>query len=424
MRTYRELFRQPQFTPLFATAVVHSAAQTMGGLALATLVYRATESPLLSALSMFGTAFTQVIGATFLMSAADRLPPRAAMSGIALVFALGAAVLALPGLPVWGVFVVLLGQGVVGSVGGGVRYGLLTDVLPPDGFVLGRSVLNMANGTMQVCGFAVSGLLVVVLSPRATLVLCAALFALAAGVARFGLRRRAPRVAGRPSVRETWRVNAVLWSSVPRRYVFLAGWVPNGLVVGCEALFVSYEPENAGLLFSAAAAGMLAGDTVLGRFVPPALRERLAAPLRLLLAAPYLVFFLSPPLPVAMLAALCASVGFAASLLLQERLMALTPRELSGQAMGLQTAGMLTMQGVGAALAGGVAQLLSPAAAMSVMAAASVAVTLALAPGLRPLPKADGVKRETDDAKPETDEIAAGYGSDVSDSSDARVAGP
>jgi hypothetical protein len=45
------------------------------------------------------------------------------------------------------------------------------------------------------------------------------------------------------------------------------------------------------------------------------------------------------------------------------------------------------MQGVSAALAGAVAQLTSPATAITVMAAASVAVTLTLAPGLRhPLP--------------------------------------
>jgi hypothetical protein len=44
---------------------------------------------------------------------------------------------------------------------------------------------------------------------------------------------------------------------------------------------------------------------------------------------------------------------------------------------------MLTMQGLGAALAGGVAQLVSPGLTMAIMAAASVTVTLFLAPGLR-----------------------------------------
>ena len=57
----------------------------MSGLALGTLIYAATGSPLLSALGMFGPSLAQVIGATTLLSAADRLPPRAAMTGSCLV---------------------------------------------------------------------------------------------------------------------------------------------------------------------------------------------------------------------------------------------------------------------------------------------------------------------------------------------------
>lgn len=66
--------------------------------------------------------------------------------------------------------------------------------------------------------------------------------------------------------------------------------------------------------------------------------------------------------------------------------MILTPDELSGHALGLHSSGMLAMQGVGAALAGAIAQQTSPATAMAVMAAASLAVTVALAPGLRGRP--------------------------------------
>lgn len=146
---------------------------------------------------------------------------------------------------------------------------------------------------------------------------------------------------------------------------------------------------------------MLAGDTLVGRFVTARWRARLGAPLRLLLAAPYLLFALRPELPLALAAVVLASVGFAASLLLQERLMALTPQELSGQALGLSSSGMLAMQGVGAAVAGGIAQLTSPATGMAAVAGLSVAVTLALAPGLRDrsggvggrLPVADGSPR-------------------------------
>ncbi len=86
MRSYSDLFRTREFTPLFLSTALQTAASTLGGPALGTLVYRATDSPLLSAVSMFGPQLAQVVGATTLLSASDRLPPRATMAGIACVF--------------------------------------------------------------------------------------------------------------------------------------------------------------------------------------------------------------------------------------------------------------------------------------------------------------------------------------------------
>jgi predicted MFS family arabinose efflux permease len=382
MRTYRELFRTPEFTALFVVSAGQVAGQTVSGLALGTLVFAATGSPLLSSLAMFGTSFAQVAGALALLSAADRLPARAALACTSAVFAASTAVLALPGLPLWSLFAVLGVLGLASSLSGGVRYGLLGAVLSAEGYVLGRSVLNMVAGTAQVLGYAAGGVLVAVASPRGTLLVAAGLYATAAVAARFGLSRRPARAAGRPSATATWRTDVFLWSSVHRRHVYLALWVPNGLIVGCEALFVPYAKDRAGVLFATAAAGMLMGDTAAGRFVPQRWRVRLGGSLRLLLAVPYLVFAVRPPLIVAALAALLASVGFAASLLLQEQLVALTPPGVLGHALGLHSSGMLTAQGLCAALAGAVAERTSAPTAMAVLAALSVAVTLALAPGL------------------------------------------
>jgi predicted MFS family arabinose efflux permease len=161
-------------------------------------------------------------------------------------------------------------------------------------------------------------------------------------------------------------------------------WVPNGLIVGCESLFVAYSPRHAGILFAFAAGGMLAGDTLAGRFVPARWRNRLGPRLRLLLAVPYLVYATHPALALACAACAVASVGFSATLMLQQRLMELTPDELSGHALGLHSSGMLAMQGLGAVLAGTVAEQTSPGTAMAVMAAVSIVVTLALASRLRP----------------------------------------
>ncbi|MET7722230.1 MFS transporter [Streptomyces mirabilis] len=376
MRSYSDLFRTREFTPLFLSSALNSAASTIAGLAVGTLVYRATDSPLLSAVSMFGPQLAQVVGATTLLSAADRLAPRATMTGIALSFAVGTAVMATPGLPVWGLFLLISVLGLVSSLGGGVRWGLLNEILSKDGYLLGRSVFNMANGLTQITGYATGGVLVAVLSPRTTLAGAAVLYLAAALITRFGMTRRAPRATGRPSIAQTWRTNALLWSSRPRRTTYLLLWIPNGLIVGCESLYVSYAPDRAGLLFAFAAFGMFVGDVTTGRFVPPAVRGRLGIPFLLLLATPYLLFALRPGAAVAAGAVALASVGFGASLIQQERLMALTPDELSGHALGLHSSGMLTMQGVSAALAGSVAQLTSPGTAMTVMAVTSIAATL------------------------------------------------
>lgn len=384
MRTYRELFRTPEFAPLFGASCAQVAATTLTGLALATVVYARTDSPLLSALSMFGPSFAGLIGATTLLSVADRVPPRAAMTLVALAAAATGLLLATPGLPLPAMFAVIFTQGVVTSVGAGALYGLLGEILPPDGYVLGRSVLNMSVGAMQVTGFALGGILIAVVSPRTTLIIGATLAVVAALLLRLGLRVRPPRASGRPSVAITWRVNRELLSAPARRSVYLAMWVPNGLVVGCEALFVPYAPRAAAVLFVAAALGMLLGDLAAGRLLPPHLRRRLVTPLRFLLAVPYLLFALPLSLPVAAGAAAIASTGFASTLLLQERLIALTGEEIRGQALGLHATGMKAMQAIGATLAGLTAQLLPTGTAMTMLAVASLAVTATLSPGLRP----------------------------------------
>jgi hypothetical protein len=232
--------------------------------------------------------------------------------------------------------------------------------------------------------------------------MAAALYLAAALTARLGLTRRAPRVSGRPSVAATWRTNARLWSSPERRTLYLLLWVPNGLIVGCESLYVSYAPNRAGVLFAFAAFGMFVGDVTTGRFLAPRVRARLGIPFLLLLATPYLLFVLRLGVSVAAVFVAVASIGFGSSLIQQERLVALIPDELSGHGLGLHTAGMLTMQGVSAALAGAVAQLTSAGTAMTVMAVASITVTLTLAPSLR--------RRAAETSDPQHPEMSAPRG--------------
>jgi MFS family permease len=391
MRTYRQLFGVPEFGALFGTLSGQVAAGTVAGIGLGTLVYAATDSPLLSALSMFGASFAQLVGAATLLSWADRVPPRAALTVLAVFAAVTTAALAVPGLPIAAVFAVVFAQGLAASVGGGVRFGLLAEILPADGYILGRSLLNMSTGAMQILGFAAGGALVAAVSPRGALLAGAALQAASALVARFGLTARPARATDRPSVRLTLHGNRKVWQPG----IYIAMWVPNGLIVGCEALFVPYSPAAASVLFITAALGMLAGDAIAGRFVPPRLRFRLSGPLRWLLAAPYLLFFFDLSLPVAAAVAGVASVGYGATLLLQDRLLATTPEALHGQALGLFGSGLLAMQAVGATLGGLIAQHVPPGDAMGILAVGSLLVSAGLFVARRPWAYAEPVRSLT-----------------------------
>ena len=378
MRTYRDLFAVREFRALWTSSALTTAAMTMSGLALATVVHAETGSALLTALAMFGPSVAQVVGATTLMSAADASPPRRALTVVGLVSTAVLALQAALPLSTPARLALVLGAAYVTSIGGGVRWGLLSEVVPHDGYALARSTMNVAVGAFQIVGFAVGGVLLAVLEAPQVFVLAALLSAAAVPVLWSGVSERPPRRAARVGMRETLQANGRLLADRDTRALLVALSVPNGLVVGCEALFVPYAGESAGWLLAGAAAGMMAGDLLVGRTLSPHGRRRASTPLRYLLAAPYLLFAVHPGVPLAVSVAAVASVGYAATLAQQEWLVALTPAGLRGQVLGVESSVRMTLQGVCAAAAGLLADLLTPATAVVVLALASIALSAAL----------------------------------------------
>ena len=290
---------------------------------------------------MFGPSLAQLIGATTLLSAADRLPPRATMTASCLAFGLGTAALALPGLPVWADFAIVMTLGLVASLGGGVSYGLLNEILPAGSYLLGRSVLNMSVGVMQICGFAVGGVLVAALSPRGTLLAGAAMYLAAAVVARFGLSRR-PR--GPPGARRSARPGGTTRGcGLPHRAAMSISrcGCPTGSSSAASLSSCPTRPTTPGCSSPSPpwacwpGTPWLAGSSRSSGGSGSAPRCGCCSPPRTC------IFALHPALPLAAAAVALASVGYSASLLLQQRLMTLTPDELSGHALGLHSSGML-----------------------------------------------------------------------------------
>jgi len=388
MKTYRQLLAIREFRVLFVEQCLTVASASASSLALGTITFAATSSPVLTALSMFGGPLVRLLGSTFLLSLSDLLRPRRALMLVASAGLVMNLLQAVPGLAWWARFILLAIPWLVMSATGGSMMALMSDILPPAAFVLGRSTMNIAVGVMQIVGYGLGGLLLLRVTSTDLFLVGAVATALALVLIRFGLADHPPRTVGAGILRRSREVNRQLLGTRVLRPVYLCLWVPNGLIVGCEALFVPYAGNQAGYLFAATAGGMLLGDVTVGRYVPESLRDRLIGPLRYLLAVPYLAFVFVPSLPLSCLLGFVASAGFAASLPLQERLVSRTPDDQRGQVLGLNSTGLMVMQGVGALLGGAVAQAIGngtsgAARAMAGMAVLSVLVSIALAPGLR-----------------------------------------
>jgi predicted MFS family arabinose efflux permease len=252
--------------------------------------------------------------------------------------------------------------------------------VPTSTYALARSLMNITSGGMAILGYAIGAFLLRYLSPQGIFVVAAVLTALGLVVVATTVREHSIRLTRRPGLRQTWTTNTALFTHSGQRALLLNLWVPNGLIVGCEALFISYDPDHAGALLAAGSAGMLLGDLTVGRLLTADQRRRYAYALRLLLAAPYLLFAIHLPLPMVTAAVFAASAGFAATLPLQEQLLALTPDPVRGQVQGVESAGRMTWQGIGAAIAGGIAQQLTPGTAITALAALSVAITVVSRP--------------------------------------------
>jgi predicted MFS family arabinose efflux permease len=391
--TYRSLFTIREFRALFLNRCVVVISVAASGLAMATITYEATRSAVLSGLSLFGGPLVALIVSQFLLAWSDRVRPKVGLMGQMGAALISDALQLVPGMPWQARFGLLAIPYAAYAMFAGTRWVMVREIVPEGSYILARSLMNLAEGGMQVVGYGLGGLALLWLSPRGLFAVAALADLVSLVSVRFGVRDRpAPAAGGTDAsvVRRTLAVNRRLLRSPVTRPLYLALWVPNGLVVGCESLFIPYGNAAsaghgwlAGWLFASTAAGAMTGDLVIGRFVPSGRRDRIIEPLRLLLAGPYLVFFLTPAPEIAVLIGFLAAAGYAASLPLQDRLIRHTDDAIQGQVLGLHMNGMMVGQAIGALVAGAVASFLPPATAMGAMAVASMAVTLLLVPGLR-----------------------------------------
>ncbi len=403
--TYRSVFAVGQFRVLCASMFLYVLGFEFEILGLSVVVYAQTRSAFLAALAFAMGFGPQAIGGALFTSLADRLPPRAVITGGMLLRAVPGVLIGLaPGLPVAAMLVLVALAAMVAPVFSAAVSRMLPDVLDGDRYVLGRSVLSLTAAGTQIVGLGLGGAVLAVLSGRWLLLSAGCALVLSAFV-RLGLRPVAApgpgaapsgpapgpgrpsgpaRAASRGAVRATLAGHAELLASRRVRALLLAQWLPGMFAAGAESLIVPYTESlghpaaAASPLLAAVPAGMLAGDVVIGRFCRPVMRRRLVFPLALLTGAPLLVLILHPPWLVVAAALFGCGFGFGYQLGIQQAFLDSLPPGLRGQGFGLLATGLMGGQGVTPPLAGALAAVAGPAAAMAATGAATVLATCCL----------------------------------------------
>ena len=358
---YRAVFRVREFRFVFAAHVLSLLGSVVAHVALPVLVYAGTSSALLSAVTFALGFLPQALGGALLARVADRFAARTVLVGCDLLCAACVGAMLLPGMPVAGLLALRAVSAFVQPLFAGVRAAGLGEILEGDAFVLGRSLIRVAAQAAQIAGFAATGLLLLALSPRSALLLTAGGFLASAALLGVGTRTRPPVAVNR--VRGGTRV---LFADRRVRGLLALSWLPSAFVVVPEGLAPPYADEigagsvGVGLLLTAMPVGAVAAELAAGSLLRPVTRERLVLPLAGVLLVPLLLFALRPALPLSLLALALAGTGMAYTLGLDRWLFDAIPEELRARAMTVLSAGLMTVQGMGMAAGGLVAEFVPP----------------------------------------------------------------
>ncbi|MER6557980.1 MFS transporter [Streptomyces sp. NPDC001027] len=362
---YLRVFAVREFRAVFAAHLLSMLGVIVAEIALSVLVYDLTGSPLLSALAWALGFLPYVVGGTLLAGVADRFPARRVLVGCDLVCAACVLPMTAPGAHLAVLLALRCCLAVVSPVFAGTRMATLADILGDgDLFVLGRSLLRITAQSALLVGFGLGGVLLTVASPRQALLLTVATFLASAALLRLGTRRRPARArTGGALVADSLRGARQVLADRRTRALLLLFWAPPTFAVAPEALSAPYADDlgagsvGLGLLMCALPVGTVAGELYAGARLRPATRERIALPLACVSLLPYLGYAFRPGLAVSLLLLVVAGAGSAYTLGLDQWIVRDVPVELRGRAMTLLTAGLMTFQGVGMALAGVAAEV-------------------------------------------------------------------
>jgi hypothetical protein len=324
--------------------------------------------------------------------------------------------MASPRMPVAGLLVLLAGTGTLGGIAGATQGALVRSVVPEASYVPARSLIRIASQVAQVGGNPVGGLLVIALSPGGAYLFSSAALVTAALLARFGLGQYpvAGATEGTTLLRDSLHGARQVFSHVPLRRLLLLGWLVPMFSVAPEALAAPYvagrngSPVLVGWWLSALPLGLIVGDLLGVWCLSPERQRRLVGLAAAASLVPYLAFFATPPIAVALPLLAGAGTGSMYALGLDSLVRRAAPEHLFARTMAVSTAGLLTLQALGFALAGAAARIAGPGPAIAGAGLCGVVIVI----WLRPRPPAptcgprQGPEPRSDEAFPGSARLA------------------
>jgi MFS family permease len=360
--SYREVLAVREFRWLSVAQALSFVGDQFAQVAIAILVYGRTGSPLLTALTYALTYLPPIVGGPLLSSLADLYPRRRVMLGCDLIRVLTVGLMAIRGVPLWGLAALLFCTVLLGAPFSSARAALVPDILPPDQIRTGSAVGNITHQASQIIGFVAGAAVVASLGEYRTLGIDAGTFGISALVTILAVQRRpapARTFGSRPSL---WTVSAdgarIVFGRPELRVLLLFGWlagfyvVPEGLAAPYVHSLGGHEVV-VGALMAAVPLGTVLGGVLIGRFVTPSTQLAGMGWLAILSCAPLIASAWNPPLWLVLPLWVLAGMGGAFQLIaIPAFARALTP-ETRARAFGVAQSGLYAAQGIGI-LAGGV----------------------------------------------------------------------
>lgn len=385
--SYRDALRSAEFRGLVVAQVLSEWGDHIARVALASLVLARTDSAFLAILAFVVSLAPSVFGSALLGGLADRLPRKVVLLGCDLARALIITVLALIAVdrtPIWVLLVVLLIAEIFYAPFEVAYRSVVPDILgDPRRTLAGMGLMRVLFQLDQVIGIGLAGLVIFVVGARQGLLLDAVTFAVSFVVILVTLHRRpAARDPGAaPStLLQDFRAGLRLTFEDPAlRALIMLGWGGAVFLIAPEAAALPYVREDGApaevgaLLMACVPAGAALGAYLVGRLGP--LRQvRLLLPLAVLSCLPLLGACVSPPWGVAFPLWFVSGLGQAFMVPLIATVNLVAPADFRGRVNGLAASGFSLASALSFLVVGALADLTSPAVAVTVAGVAGLAL--------------------------------------------------